>query len=163
MKLLGDEVVSYAEIRALREKRLQELGFDSYRSYCRSEHWRQRRDSILERFGVCFGCGYEHETGKMLVHHCDYSRLGREPIKHLIVLCNDCHAFLHNLVDDDVVDLELAHVALREMNVIDKKYAKWVSKRKWFTFQAKWEKVDRDAYRVGRRKWLRLRKVTDDE
>jgi hypothetical protein len=155
--------VSYAEIRALREKRLQELGFDSYRSYCRSEHWKDRRDEILDRFDVCYCCGHEYGRGKMLVHHCDYSRLGREPIKHLIVLCKDCHAFLHNLVDDDVVELDVAHVAVREMNVIDRNYADRVSKRKWFTYLAKWDKFDRTAYRMGRRRWLRMRKAVEEE
>ncbi|MCZ7607564.1 MAG: hypothetical protein M5U25_16155 [Planctomycetota bacterium] len=155
--------MNYAQIREDRDRLLQSLGYKSYRSYCRSDHWRTRRQQIIDRFGVCFCCNFDSDDEYLTVHHCDYSRLGKEPIKHLIVLCEACHAFVHNLVDDDIVPLAAAHFAAREMNIVDNEHARWVSKRKWVTLKEKWSHVDRNSYRMSRRRWLRLQNIADDE
>jgi hypothetical protein len=50
------------------------------------------------------GCPSE---GPLQTHHLSYARVGKERDDDLIVLCEECHARYHGLVDEDVDQLPL--------------------------------------------------------
>ncbi len=59
-----------------------------------SPAWRERRKEKLAEVGYrCQGCD---EDERLEVHHLTYERLGREPMRDLMVLCRLCHAREHN-------------------------------------------------------------------
>jgi hypothetical protein len=62
----------------------------SYKSYLRSDVWKEKRNSAIERAqGRCQVCNSEN---KLEVHHRKYpSILGQEPLEDLTVLCKSCH------------------------------------------------------------------------
>jgi len=72
----------------------EELGFNSYEAYIKSNLWWTIRQLILERDGRCCQvCG----TPSKIVHHIDYTRtimLGQGDQHELIILCESCHNFV---------------------------------------------------------------------
>jgi hypothetical protein len=71
-----------------------ELG---YYSYLKTSHWAIVRRRALIRAGhQCKGCETTH---RLNVHHKTYERLWREEEKDVVVLCRDCHEFVHSLPD----------------------------------------------------------------
>lgn len=78
-----------------------------YNKYLNSEYWMRRRDRALQRGGnVCAMCGTRYG---LHVHHISYERLGSELDTDLIVLCKECHMFVHGFN-------ELARERLEEIN-----------------------------------------------
>jgi hypothetical protein len=63
-----------------------------YRAYLSTEHWINKRLSVLKERGCkCEKCGeYGNE-----IHHLSYEHLWDEPLNELQVLCRDCHEATH--------------------------------------------------------------------
>ncbi len=75
----------------------------NYHAYIFSKAWRGRRGRELLRVDYCCEfCGYQvgslEDSGDcyLQVHHLSYERLGNEAQEDLIVLCNFCHADVHD-------------------------------------------------------------------
>jgi hypothetical protein len=70
----------------------------SYAEYLRSDHWRELKASWVPRrtwqgrpvCELCLG-----RVGPFELHHKNYSRIGCEPPKHLILICRACHQWIH--------------------------------------------------------------------
>jgi hypothetical protein len=77
-------------------KERDRFGFSEfYKLYIKSDEWEAKRQQRLKIDGrQCAVCSAK--TG-LQVHHKDYSRLGDEPMEHLITLCKVHHDLTHNL------------------------------------------------------------------
>lgn len=65
-----------------------------YKSYLYSDEWKLKREELFKLRGKkCERCKSEN---RIEVHHISYSMLYREPLEHLEILCNICHAKHHN-------------------------------------------------------------------
>jgi hypothetical protein len=63
--------------------------WDRHAAYMKSPEWAQTRANALAHWGErCAACG---ETNGLQVDHLTYSRLGREELTDLLVLCAPCH------------------------------------------------------------------------
>lgn len=62
-------------------------------SYLQSERWKKIKQKIHERDKICVSCG---ASSDLQVHHVHYLNLGFENLEDLILLCDICHAELHN-------------------------------------------------------------------
>lgn len=62
--------------------------------YLKSDDWRRKRYVVLKRDNwKCVYCGAKATE----VHHKRYARrIGREPTKWLVSICNSCHQAIHN-------------------------------------------------------------------
>jgi 5-methylcytosine-specific restriction endonuclease McrA len=64
----------------------------NYRKYINSKEWKLKRDAIVEKYKKCSCCGSEENLN---VHHLTYENLGNENESDLLLLCKDCHKFVH--------------------------------------------------------------------
>ena len=71
----------------------------AYKEYLNSPHWRETRKAALER--AWYRCQLCNSEKNLNVHHNNYDRLWYESPRDLIVLCSDCHAKFHDIIDDD--------------------------------------------------------------
>jgi len=76
---------------------LEELGYDDYGDYLKSDLWSEIRDRVLKESGYqCICCGKQKldETLVMQVHHMVYSKenLSGESLYGLVAICRSCHA-----------------------------------------------------------------------
>ena len=68
-----------------------------YREYIAGEKWRRRRNTYLEFYSECNGCGVPRWLASMVydqdihVHHRSYARIGAELDEDLEALCRRCH------------------------------------------------------------------------
>jgi len=76
----------------VKKEKIKEGYKASYRDYLESDGWKQRRRDFIKRTPYCALCGVKHG---LLVHHLTYKSLGSEKDKDIVVMCNDCHNFLH--------------------------------------------------------------------
>lgn len=65
----------------------------SYRAYLRGAVWAQKRAAAIARAG--YRCQVCNRSGRLEVHHRDYSVCGHESEADLLVLCQECHALFH--------------------------------------------------------------------
>ena len=68
---------------------------DYYREYLKSDAWKRKRYVVLKRDNwTCQKCGAKATQ----VHHLKYAKykIGKEPIKWLISICEPCHEKQHN-------------------------------------------------------------------
>jgi|WetSurMetagenome_2_1015567.scaffolds.fasta_scaffold1181929_1 5-methylcytosine-specific restriction endonuclease McrA len=76
-------------------KKNRERRTNYYRNeYLKSDDWKRKRYLVLKRDnGRCVYCGQPATQ----VHHTKYSKrnIGREPIKWLVSICNQCHEAKH--------------------------------------------------------------------
>jgi len=64
-----------------------------YREYLDSKAWQAKRKEAFAYHGCkCADCG---ATERLAVHHVTYKRLGREKMKDLLIVCEDCHSIRH--------------------------------------------------------------------
>lgn len=69
-----------------------------YERYITSSEWDTKRKQALNAHGAyCRGCG-RNNIG-LHVHHRTYARLGRERMSDLVILCEPCHAGVHQLAE----------------------------------------------------------------
>ena len=62
--------------------------------YLYSDRWKRKRAAVITRDGNrCTRCGADNKT--LHVHHKTYRFIGREPLRDLITLCEDCHRKEH--------------------------------------------------------------------
>lgn len=86
---------------------LKSMGFDTYKQYLASEHWRAvknlyRQSDVLK---VCFVCGNKQYE----LHHKSYENLGREQLCDLVPLCRKCHQLTHDAQKAEILVLDQAH------------------------------------------------------
>ena len=68
--------------------------------YRRTEHWKNRVKQVHERDKVCRLCGCNHD---LQVHHYDKSEpYDADNINNLVLLCKECHFFLHHKIPNEV-------------------------------------------------------------
>lgn len=68
------------------------VGYESYPSYLRSQHWMIFRKRVLAAVDRCESCS---ARSRLEVHHRIYERLGREMVDDAVVLCGTCHVLRH--------------------------------------------------------------------
>jgi hypothetical protein len=78
---------------------LDELGFQTYEEYLRSDLWRETKSRYInsEYPHFCLVCG----SKSFDLHHRTYERLGHEELYDLVPLCNPHHTALHKLLDQN--------------------------------------------------------------
>lgn len=62
-----------------------------YQEYIKSEEWRRLRKRWIDKFGMSCVCGLKG----LDLHHHTYKRLGKELLTDLVLLCRECHEFVH--------------------------------------------------------------------
>lgn len=72
-----------------------------YNNYLNTEHWKRFRDSIIKERKKCECCGAIYPI--MNVHHISYSNVGKEKQKDVALLCYDCHRYIHEIKNGNVV------------------------------------------------------------
>lgn len=71
---------------------------EGYREYIQSQSWRIRRRIFIRKAGYkCKICGAKNKT--LHVHHLTYRNFGDEQDDDIVVLCEDCHKEVHEVVD----------------------------------------------------------------
>jgi phage terminase large subunit GpA-like protein len=81
--------------------RIRNLGFNNYNEYLRSDHWnkiKRKYRMSRKRPQHCWCCGSKNN---LQLHHKTYKRLGKEKLNDLLLICDECHSQLHNLVKRD--------------------------------------------------------------
>lgn len=81
--------------RKLLERGLLRLGYQTYWQYLCSPSWRAFRARNLGRVCVC--CKARGKS--LLLHHVDYSHLGRERRQDVVTLCRTHHRLIHAAVE----------------------------------------------------------------
>jgi hypothetical protein len=75
---------------------LRSAGFESYPDYLKSEHWFALCARLRRKHPCCVGCGAK---SRLVCHHVEYCRLGKERNSDLLVVCHDCHDDIHAKLD----------------------------------------------------------------
>ena len=68
-----------------------------YQTYLLSKHWRDLRLRKLEECDYHCQINADH-TESLNVHHNYYGRTGDEELSDLVVICEDCHKTIHDLL-----------------------------------------------------------------
>jgi len=72
----------------------------NYDQYRHSASWKRKAAAIKSRDGYTCqveGCG-ETDPAKLHCHHRSYQYLRREPLDHLITVCDRCHGEIHGTI-----------------------------------------------------------------
>ena len=70
-----------------------------YKTYIRSDEWRDRATAAKERAGWrCQTCNVPDNQAVLHAHHRTYERLGNEEPNDITVLCAECHAKFHGVI-----------------------------------------------------------------
>lgn len=88
-RMLSTPIISPPSISEVRSKMLARL---PYADYLRTPEWEEIREFMREVFPNCAYCG---ESGPVHVHHNNYPKRGNERPMDLTVLCQECHARMH--------------------------------------------------------------------
>ena len=72
-----------------------------YNNYLQTEHWKRFRDSIIKERKKCECCGIVSLI--MNVHHISYRNVGKEKKSDVALLCPDCHTYIHEIKNGNVV------------------------------------------------------------
>ena len=68
-----------------------------YENYLKSKEWKRKSRHIKRKHnGKCMLCF----APAKVVHHLTYDRVYLEDERDLIPLCNNCHNFIHRLIND---------------------------------------------------------------
>jgi len=95
-----------------RPNSLQQLGFFSLDEYHVCDHWVNfRTDYFSRKPNVCFVSGLRRNLD---LHHITYVRLGCELDEDVVPLQRFWHKFVHHLVKQYKVKLEVAHLVARD-------------------------------------------------
>lgn len=77
-----------------------------YKRYLASREWAVKREAVRERSrGWCERCGVPPLEA---VHHLTYERIGREELRDLLGVCDDCHRYLSGKISFDPLEFNLA-------------------------------------------------------
>lgn len=74
-------------------ERLSKLGFDSYKSYLESDHWKEFRSRYLSS-GMPRACRVCNSR-RIELHHINYDRIGNEEFSDIMPLCAGHHEQVH--------------------------------------------------------------------
>ena len=85
-----------------------------YKEYLSSRYWKDKRLEVLifykNQCVVCDSCY------SLNVHHMKYTRLGKEKMSDLVVLCKHCHQIIHfNFFNDHIKDIQRLRQRLKKM------------------------------------------------
>ena len=70
-----------------------------YHKYLKSAKWNKKREKRLKRDGYCCRtCGSSGDTVQLDVHHSSYEWFGRERMRDLITLCDECHRAVTGII-----------------------------------------------------------------
>jgi 5-methylcytosine-specific restriction endonuclease McrA len=70
---------------------------EHYEDYINSPAWTKKRtEKMIEAKYKCEECGASRMDIYLQVHHLSYDRLGREEMRDLLVLCENCHKKKHH-------------------------------------------------------------------
>jgi hypothetical protein len=86
-----------------REQQKKALAKGGYQKFLASEYWQQVREVVIQRDRCCQLCG---STNPLQVHHLSYEHY-RDEMNHLedlITLCNECHAFEHEIISSSTTN-----------------------------------------------------------
>lgn len=76
------------------DRSLVKIKSGEYNKYLHSASWRKFRQTIIDLRGrECQLCQSKHN---IQVHHMTYKRVGNEDIRDVLVVCEDCHVFIHS-------------------------------------------------------------------
>ena len=79
------------EMMRFRQK-LNELGFENYKAYVSSDHFKDLKNQILYNSPKCIDCSSKAIT----IHHISYKHLGTEKeSKDIVPICRKCHFKRH--------------------------------------------------------------------
>lgn len=93
------------------DKLVQKLGYQDYRKYLNSSHWKSvkvklLRSKLVQRdsngLPVCEACG---ANKKLHVHHRTYKTIGKERIMDLALVCELCHMYIHQYSQEKGLNL----------------------------------------------------------
>ena len=84
-----------------------------YNKYILSKKWKKKTRKIKR---VCWVCGSEKNIG---IHHITYKRLYNEKQSDLVPLCWECHNEVHNIVLNEKVKLEEAHIVYKNLYYLE--------------------------------------------
>lgn len=65
-----------------------------YTDYLQSTHWKRKRLQVYSRRKK--QCSICKSTNNLNVHHKTYTRLGKEKLSDLVILCQRCHYATHD-------------------------------------------------------------------
>lgn len=78
------------------ENKLIDLGFNHYKEYLFSEHWKMVKYNYYNdenTIKYCNGCGAKTN---LQLHHLSYDNIGHETLSDLMLVCGNCHNKIHN-------------------------------------------------------------------
>ena len=66
---------------------------EKFKEYLQSQEWQEKRLQVFaERWRKCEKCGSDQ---LLHIHHWTYTRVFKEKLSDLFILCGDCHTDLH--------------------------------------------------------------------
>lgn len=87
-----------------------------YHTYLDSKDWKHRRRDIRKRaHGNCERC---HLGNADDVHHLTYERIGHEYPSDLLVVCRECHEYLHNIQPIDPAAIKFTAGEVKDIRLI---------------------------------------------
>jgi 5-methylcytosine-specific restriction endonuclease McrA len=78
----------------------KDLGYEDYKEYLCSTHWKEISQNMKEAMNN--KCEICKETKNIEVHHISYVNASNESSKDLVVLCSKCHKEAHKTNNDNI-------------------------------------------------------------
>lgn len=80
--------------------------------YMKSQEWKARRIQLINDRGMkCEKCGWSEMPEQLQIHHKNYDQEpGKENDEDLMVLCDECHFFMHKSLGDFESDSNIMEV-----------------------------------------------------
>lgn len=83
------------------KKNIGKINGIDYNEYIHSDEWKKKRVEVAKReHHICQMCG-KTVVKSYQIHHKTYKRFGNEDLDDLMFLCEDCHAKIHRLKDNN--------------------------------------------------------------
>lgn len=102
-----------APVKPKLQARLYELGYEDYKKYLSSNHWRNFKAAYRKAGmpGSCLVCFQPHAQ----LHHMTYERLGAEKLTDVIPLCQKHHSELHEYARVKGLPVEATRIILKDI------------------------------------------------
>ncbi len=98
------------------KNRLDKSAFQNYKTYLQSEVWKASKNRFFDKIRLLkkpFQCYCCFNPNNLQVHHRTYSRLGKEYLNDLVLLCGNCHKKTHEIAGCSDKKLYNAHRILK--------------------------------------------------
>lgn len=80
--------------------KLQAMGLGCFSEYHKTLHWQRINTAIKkDRPWTCYACGADKD---LHITHKTYSRLGKESLRDLVVLCKPCQEEVDTLIESGI-------------------------------------------------------------